>query len=113
MNTGKMSAILVVGTKVGPEREEEFNEWYDKVHVPMVLKSPGMVRAYRYQVARVEDDVPKYLAIYELESEEAIKLWEESPEREAARQDRLKRWGETDFTVVLRGYYKHVGAWEK
>lgn len=112
-NMEKMPLIFVVGTKVGPEREEEFNEWYDKVHIPMVLKAPGMVRAARYRIVGAEDDLPQYLAIYELESEEAIKLWEESPEREAARQDSLKQQAETGFTVVCRGYYKHLGSWGK
>lgn len=105
--------MLVVATKVSPEREREFNEWYDKVHIPMVLRAPGMVRADRYKVVGAEDDLATYLAVYEMESEEAIGLWEKSPERDAALKDRLQQWGETGFTVAWRGYYKHLGSWEK
>ena len=53
-----------------PAREEEFNHWYDTVHVPDVLETPGILRGTRFK----NDDPPeghgKYLAIYEVETED-------------------------------------------
>ncbi len=109
----KVPMALIVGTNVIPEREEEFNEWYNEVHVPMLLKAPGILRAARYRVESAEGDLPRYLAIYEMESDEGTKLFEESPELEAARRDRFERWGETGFTVAWRGYCRRLGTSEK
>ncbi len=109
----KAPVVLIVGTNVVPEREDELNEWYNNVHLPMMAKAPGMLRAARYRLESDEGELPRYLAIYEMESEEAIKLFKESPEREAARRDRFERWGETDFTVAWRGYGRLLGTWEK
>ncbi len=53
----------------GKEWEHRFNEWYDTEHIPVRMKAPGFLRARRYQ----EVDSLKYLAVYEMESPEAIK----------------------------------------
>jgi len=42
--------ILVVESNCAdPAREAEFNEWYDKTHLPDILETPGFVRATRYE----------------------------------------------------------------
>ena len=46
----KQRVIFFVGTNPPPGKESEFNTWYDDVHVPMLLKAPGMVMATRYQL---------------------------------------------------------------
>ena len=58
-------------------KEAEFNEWYDKVHIPELLAIPGMLSATRYdlrdaEVYRVEGGMPqehRYLTIYEMEGD--------------------------------------------
>ncbi len=58
-----------------PAREKEFDEWYDNTHIPDLLKAEGFVRATRYVN---NDNVPgegKYLAIYEVESDDIDKTW--------------------------------------
>ncbi|HEY96579.1 MAG TPA: hypothetical protein G4O16_00150 [Dehalococcoidia bacterium] len=53
-----------------PAREEEFNEWYDNVHIPDILAVPGMISATRWESAHsVEGQRRKYLALYELETD--------------------------------------------
>ena len=55
-------------------REDEFNEWYDKVHIPLTLKSPlGIVAASRYERLNPKKGQGKYLAIYEIETEDMEK----------------------------------------
>jgi hypothetical protein len=34
-----------------PSREQEYNDWYDNVHVPEVLETPGSVSARRLRLA--------------------------------------------------------------
>ena len=31
-----------------PDRDVEFNEWYDAVHIPDILREPGTVGVSRY-----------------------------------------------------------------
>lgn len=53
-----------------PAREEEFNDWYDNVHLPDMLESPGMIGATRWASAEpAEGQRRKYLALYELETD--------------------------------------------
>lgn len=57
-------------------REKEFNEWYDKIHLPDVLKIPGFRRATRYVNTDPKIESGKFLAIYEIESEDIQKTME-------------------------------------
>lgn len=56
--------VYVVRTRPTDGHEDDFNRWYDEVHVPEVLEVPGFVSARRF---RSGDD---YLAIYELEGDD-------------------------------------------
>jgi hypothetical protein len=56
-----------------PGKEEEFNEWYDKHHVPDVINVPGFVSGQRFKLADAQfgGEASKryqYLALYEIES---------------------------------------------
>jgi hypothetical protein len=50
--------------------EEEFNAWYDTEHVPERLAVPGVLTAIRF--SSVSAAAPKYLAMYDLESESVL-----------------------------------------
>jgi hypothetical protein len=53
-----------------PSREKEFNDWYDNMHVPDMLETPGMIRATRWvNAGPKENQRRKYLALYELETD--------------------------------------------
>lgn len=58
--------LYVVMMDVEPDREAEFNEIYDKEHIPDLLKVPGVLSAARYETST--EGVPRYVAIYELAS---------------------------------------------
>ena len=54
-----------------PAREKEFNDWYDNMHMPDMLKTPGLIRATRWMSAdNKENEIRKYLALYELETDD-------------------------------------------
>jgi len=53
-----------------PAREKEFNEWYDKMHLPDMLEVEGMIKASRWMSAdNKEGEIRKYLALYELDTD--------------------------------------------
>ena len=65
----KGSALLIVFTDVDIENDAEFNAWYNEEHVPERLSAPGFLDAARYEALR---GGPRYLAVYELESADAL-----------------------------------------
>ncbi len=70
--------ILLVLSNAANQRDEEFNDWYTNVHLADVLKVDGFLAAQRFQLAdaQLREDQPRpyrYLAVYEIEADEARK----------------------------------------
>lgn len=78
-------ALLIVSADPPPELEDELNRWYDEEHLADELRRvPGVVSARRYVAASAiqeeifagrphPDHYPKYLTIFELETEETLR----------------------------------------
>lgn len=60
------SAFLALFNDFDPARDEEYNEWHSREHVPERLGVPGMLRARRY-VNRADAAFP-YFTLYEMDS---------------------------------------------
>ena len=78
MAKNKGTAVSLVYADIDPELDAEFNNWYNQEHIPELLSMPGYLSAARYEAVK---GGPRYLAVYELESPEAL----ETAERKAAR----------------------------
>ena len=55
---------LIVYTNPADGREDDYNAWYDDVHLPEFSALPGVINGRRFKVAN--DGRPQYAAIYEL-----------------------------------------------
>lgn len=75
--------ILMVSMDVAPEKEDLFNEVYDREHIPNLLEVPGVFGVTRVKsepfamsVGGERKEVPaaspRYTAIYELESPDVL-----------------------------------------
>lgn len=53
-----------------PSREEEFNQYYDTVHAPDVLETPGILRATRFAAPSPTGGKGRYLALYDVETDD-------------------------------------------
>ena len=53
-----------------PSREYEFNDWYNNVHLPDILETPGFVRAMRYENTNPAEGQGKFIAMYEIETDD-------------------------------------------
>ena len=54
-----------------PAREDEFNEWYNSIHIHDVEDSPGVIAGHRFVNCDEKDAERKYLILYELDNEDA------------------------------------------
>ena len=65
------ATVLVFTNCADPAREEGFNDWYDNIHVPDVLETPGFKSCTRYElIGDPGSGQGKFLAIYEVESDD-------------------------------------------
>ncbi|HZU77932.1 MAG TPA: hypothetical protein VFA70_14290 [Dehalococcoidia bacterium] len=67
------SLWLVMSRCSDPTREDEFNRWYEEVHMRDVLEYPEFIAAQRWQLAGPPsrgEPTAKYLALYELDSDD-------------------------------------------
>ena len=55
---------LIVYTCPADGREDEYNAWYDDIHLPEFSALPGVINGRRFKVAG--DGKPQYAALYEL-----------------------------------------------
>jgi len=60
--------LTVESNCADPSREKEYNDWYDNVHLPDILETPGFVRAARYENSSPGEGQGKFLATYEIET---------------------------------------------
>ena len=99
--------LLVVGVNCADEaRETEFNEWYDKIHIPDVLETPGFIRATRYENTKPSEGEAKFLATYEIETDDIDRFMK----THTANMDRKRAEGRSSGLLVRvsRGFYRQT-----
>lgn len=62
-------------------REAEYNRWYDEQHLPDVLKVPGVSAAQRFRLGEGQKGDQRYLAVYELNTNDAAAVTGELAKR--------------------------------
>ena len=71
MSQHKTKALLFAGqNNTDPQREKEFNEWYDRVHAYDSLDTPGITAYQRYRNVDPQPGEPSYLSMSELDTED-------------------------------------------
>jgi hypothetical protein len=71
--------VYLVFSNAVEGKDKEFNEWYETIHVPEVLATPGLISAQRFSFAENEmsralgtEPTHRYLAVYEMEGDPDI-----------------------------------------
>ena len=85
--------LYIVHTDIPDHIVDEYNEWYDKEHLPRLVTVPGVIRARRYTAV---SGSPRYLTAYELSEPGAF----ESPEGLKARK--------TPWTEKMRSLFQNT-----
>lgn len=107
------TVILIVANEPSAQREEEYNEWYNQKHIPMMFRYHGMKKASRYRLTGESRDASKYIAIYEFGSEQDLKEFFKSAEYAAAVEDFDEKWKAGGFENRWNDSYTLIKSWEK
>ena len=79
--------LVLILTEPTEGREDEYNEYYENLHLGEVLQTTALKSAQRYRLAgQVGEDCPlPYLAVYETEGESAEEILEDLNARRSER----------------------------
>ena len=92
--------LLLNAMNIAPDLEAEFNEWYDKEHIPVLAAVPGVLCARRFRGTGNR----KYVALYHLERPDVVETAEWKTARESDWTSRLKPHFRDHLRLVLRAY---------
>jgi len=100
---------MVVYSRPVPDREEEYNDWYQNVHLVELVALPGFKSARRFRHARnlAEGDAYPYMSIYEIETDEIDGVLETL--RETAGRGALTMSDAIDVTDTSALVYEECG----
>jgi hypothetical protein len=88
---------------IAPELETEFNEWYDKEHIPALGAVPGVLCARRF---RGTSGNRKYVALYHLADSDVVESAEWQQARQSEWTSRLQPHFRDHLRLVLRRYVR-------
>ena len=58
-------------------REDEYNDWYDEVHIDEVLEVDGFVACQRFSADDGTEGAPaRYLAVYEIDADDPVAAYD-------------------------------------
>jgi hypothetical protein len=97
------SGLLLNAMNIGPELEAEFNEWYDKEHIPALGAVPGVLCARRF---RGTSGNRKYVALYHLTDPGVVESAEWKQARQSEWTSRLQPHFRDHLRLVLRRYVR-------
>jgi hypothetical protein len=92
--------LLLNAMNIAPELEAEFNEWYDKEHIPALAAVPGVLCARRFRGTGNR----KYVALYHLTTPDVVESDEWKQARQSEWTSRLQPQFRDHLRLVLRRY---------
>lgn len=103
----------MVATDCNADCEDRFNEWYNNVHIPMMLKYPGLKKATRYKVIGDPVNGARYIGVYEYDSAESMTGINDSDVFKAAIQEMQESWAEGGMEIKWMANWEPIQTWEK
>jgi hypothetical protein len=98
----KAGGLLLNAMNIAPELEAEFNEWYDKEHIPALAAVPGVLAARRFRGTGNR----KYVALYHLATPEVVESAEWKQARQSEWTSRLQPHFRDHLRLVTRRYVR-------
>jgi hypothetical protein len=98
----KAGGLLLNAMNIAPELEAEFNEWYDKEHIPALAAVAGVLAARRFRGTGNR----KYVALYHLATPEVVESAEWKQARRSEWTSRLQPHFRDHLRLVTRRYVR-------
>jgi hypothetical protein len=98
----KAGGLLLNAMNIAPELEAEFNEWYDKEHIPALAAVAGVLAARRFRGTGNR----KYVALYHLAAPEVVESAEWKQARQSEWTSRLQPNFRDHLRLVTRRYVR-------
>ena len=95
--------LLLNAMNIAPALEAEFNEWYDKEHIPALAAVPGVLCARRF---RGTSGNRKYVALYHLATPDVVESAEWKQARQSNWTTRLQPHFQDHLRLVCRRYVR-------
>jgi len=100
--------ILVEVNCTDPDRVNELHEWYEKSHIPDLLKVPGILRVTRYENVTPGEMRSKFLTLLEAESDDVWQVTTALQEDSAKAEKEGRR---TELLQIVAGaVYQHLST---
>lgn len=112
-NMKNAEIVMVVGTQCPPEKEAEFNKWYNEAHIPRVFAYKGIKEVTRYRTMTESKESPKYLSIIKIVNQKAYDEFLKSPEFAAAGADAQKAVEDLGMVITWNATYEAIKAWKR
>ena len=103
---GDAGGLLLNAMNIAPDREAEFNEWYDKEHIPALSAVPGVLAARRFRATDGTGSNRKYVALYHLAEPGVVESAEWKQARTSDWTSRLQPHFRDHLRLVLRRYVR-------
>ncbi len=102
--------INVVGSKCKPTEDNKFNKWYNEVHIPMLMKFPGMLAVSRFKIIKESPGYPTYLALYQFKNRESYEAYRNRPDAAEVQADIKSNWP-NGLDITWRVQYEFMRSW--
>jgi antibiotic biosynthesis monooxygenase (ABM) superfamily enzyme len=109
----KARIINVVATECAPENDAKFNKWYNEVHIPMLMKYKGIKKVTRYKITEEKAPRPRFLAVYEFDTKEALDGLSKSEAFQAAIAEMQETWKGQMFDIKWAVSGEPIKTWEQ
>ena len=103
-------SITIVMASIPPEKEEEFNRWYNEDHFQKAVKAPGKTGGRRFKIletrainsrSNMEGMAPfRFMAIYEFETDAAAEAHLNSAQFKKNVAEFTAAWPESERFVI-------------
>ena len=102
-------AVVLVNCN-DPAQEDDFDRWYNEVHLPDVCNPGVFPRATRYQNPNAAggDEQPRYAALYETDRDDPGAAWVDNREHTGGLRAQGRIHGALKASYV--GVYKRIGG---
>jgi hypothetical protein len=111
--------LFIIGHDVPPDKDEEFNAWYNTEHLPaMMNRVPGFMNARRFKVVETPlpagagktSSSPKYVTAYDLENEKVLESEIFLRETNSPWSSWVRSWYYRRFRILARRIYPEPGG---